>query len=53
MPDIKKTPATVEENAAVGVKKKEQFIGMNSKRPTARRGGPRPRRNGRRKAEEL
>ncbi len=40
MPDIKKTPAPVEENAAVGVKKKEQFIGMDAKRPTARRGGP-------------
>ena len=37
MPD-KKAPA--ETRAAVGVKKKEELIGMNSKRPTARRGGP-------------
>ncbi len=39
MPDIKKTPAAGSETA-VGVKKKEQLIGMNAKRPTARRGGP-------------
>ena len=32
-----KTPA---ETAAVGVKKKEELIGMNAKRPTTRRGGP-------------
>jgi len=37
MPD-KKAPA--ETRAAVGVKKKEELIGMNAKRPTARRGGP-------------
>ena len=41
MPESKKTPAVTPENAAVGVKKKEQFIGMNSKRPTGRSGGPR------------
>lgn len=41
MPDIKNTPAVTNENAAVGVKKKEQFIGANSKRPTGRSGGPR------------
>ena len=44
MPDIKKTPAVTTETpagqTAVGVKKKEQFIGANAKRPTERRGGP-------------
>jgi len=44
MPDIK-NPSAMNENIAerkesVGVKKKEQFIGMNSKRPTERRRGP-------------
>ena len=39
MPENKPSSAVNTENA-VGVKKKEQFIGMDSKRPTARRGGP-------------
>ncbi len=40
MPDTKKAPVVNQENAAVGAKKKEKFIGMDSKRPTGRRGGP-------------
>ena len=41
MPEIKNTPAAEKvETTAVGLKKKEQFIGMDSKRPTGRRGGP-------------
>ena len=38
MPDIKNSPVVKKEKDAVGVKKKEQFIGMGSKRPNARRG---------------
>ena len=38
MPDTKNTPAVQTDNTAVGIKKKEQFIGMDSKRPTGRRG---------------
>ena len=41
MPDINKTPAAAQQPAeTVGVKKKEELIGANAKRPTARRGGP-------------
>ena len=40
MPELKNTPAVTNEKAPVGLKKREQFIGMDSKRPTGRRGGP-------------
>ena len=39
MPEIKNIPQA-QDNASVGVKKKEQLIGSNSKRPTTRQHGP-------------
>ena len=36
MPDNKNTPAVNNKNVAVGIKKKEKLIGIDSKRPVTR-----------------